>query len=112
MRIRSVLATLAATAVAAVTLPMAAQAAPGNTVVFGDSLPANPTVGDWLTAKDAPIPGGRVNEMGCGTDFLFSNDLGDLDAAKAEFLAAHTLARSKKRRQSLITDPITLKETA
>lgn len=39
-------------------------------------------------------------------------DLGDLDAANAEFLAAHTLARSKKRRQALITDPITLKETA
>src|SRR5699024_3055214 len=31
MRIRTVLATLAATAVAAVTIPMAAQAAPGNT---------------------------------------------------------------------------------
>lgn len=76
MRIRTVLATLAATAVAAVTLPMAATAAPGNTVVFGDSLPANPTAGDWLTAKGAPVPGGRVNEMGCGTDFLFSGAVG------------------------------------
>ena len=84
MRIRTVLATLAATAVAAVTLPMAATAAPGNTVVFGDSLPANPTVGDWLTAKDAPIPGGRVNEMGCGTDFLFSNAVGAASKAKKE----------------------------
>ena len=55
---------------------MAATAAPGNTVVFGDSLPANPTAGDWLTAKGAPIPGGRVNEMGCGTDFQFSGAVG------------------------------------
>ncbi|MFD5868498.1 GDSL-type esterase/lipase family protein [Corynebacterium sp. NPDC060344] len=77
MRIRTVLATLAATAVAAVSLPMAAQAAPGNTVVFGDSLPANPTVGDWIKSKTgAPIPGGRVNELNCGTDFLFSNAVG------------------------------------
>ena len=93
MRIRSVLATLAATAVAAVTLPMAAQAAPGNTVVFGDSLPANPTVGDWLTAKDAPIPGGRVNEMGCGTDFLFSNAVG---AAKNTPVADYTCAGAQR----------------
>ncbi|MCG7439467.1 GDSL-type esterase/lipase family protein [Corynebacterium freneyi] len=94
MRIRSVLATLAATAVAAVTLPMAAQAAPGNTVVFGDSLPANPTVGDWLTAKGAPIPGGRVNEMGCGTDFLFSNAVG---AANGKPVADYTCAGSSFR---------------
>ncbi|OFU57519.1 MULTISPECIES: GDSL-type esterase/lipase family protein [Corynebacterium] len=94
MRIRSVLATLAATAVAAVTLPMAAQAAPGNTVVFGDSLPANPTLGDWLTAKGAPIPGGRVNEMGCGTDFLFSNAVG---AANNTPVADYTCAGSSFR---------------
>ncbi|PMC61842.1 hypothetical protein CJ204_09010 [Corynebacterium xerosis] len=91
MRIRTVLATLAATAVAAVTLPMAAQAAPGNTVVFGDSLPANPTVGDWLTVKGAPVPGGRVNEMGCGTDFLFSNAVG---AANGKPVADYTCAGS------------------
>lgn len=78
MRIRTVLATLAATAVAAVTLPMAAQAAPGNTVVFGDSLPANPTVGDYLHGKaNLPIPGGRKNDLNCGTDFLFSNAVGE-----------------------------------
>nr|WP_052753188.1 hypothetical protein [Corynebacterium xerosis] len=83
MRIRTVLATLAATAVAAVTLPMAATAAPGNTVVFGDSLPANPTAGDWLTAKGAPVPGGRVNEMGCGTDFLFSGAVAPATAPRS-----------------------------
>ena len=94
MRIRTVLATLAATAVAAVTLPMAAQAAPGNTVVFGDSLPANPTVGDWLTSKGAPIPGGRVNEMGCGTDFLFSGAVG---AGNGTPIADYTCAGSSFR---------------
>ena len=94
MRIRTVLATLAATAVAAVTLPMAAQAAPGNTVVFGDSLPANPTVGDWLTAKGAPIPGGRTNDLNCGTDFLFSNAVG---AANATPVADYTCAGASFR---------------
>ena len=94
MRIRTVLATLAATAVAAVTIPMAAQAAPDNTVVFGDSLPANPTVGDWLTAQGAPIPGGRTNEMGCGTDFLFSDAVG---AGSEKPVADYTCAGSSFR---------------
>lgn len=94
MRIRTVLATLAATAVAAITIPMAAQAAPGNTVVFGDSMPANPTVGDWLTAQGAPIPGGRTNEMGCGTDFVFSNAVG---AGNGKPVADYTCAGSSFR---------------
>lgn len=76
MRIRTVLATLAATAIAAVTIPVAG-AAPGNTVVFGDSLPANPTVGDYLAGKaNLPVPGARTNALNCGTDFLFSNAVG------------------------------------
>src|SRR5699024_4727533 len=81
MRIRTVLATLAATAVAAVTIPMAAQAAPGNTVVFGDSLPANPTVGVWWAAQNGPIPGGCTDEMGCGSVFLFANAVGAVNFA-------------------------------
>lgn len=75
MRIRTVLATIAATAAAAVAIP-AANAAPGNTVVFGDSLPANPTIGDYMTGKGMAVPGGRTNAVGCGTDFTFSNAVG------------------------------------
>ncbi|MFC3850605.1 GDSL-type esterase/lipase family protein [Corynebacterium hansenii] len=77
MRIRTVLATLAATAVAAIAIP-AAQAAPGNTVVFGDSLPANPTVGDYLQGKaNIPVPGARVNDLNCGTDRTFTEAVGN-----------------------------------
>ncbi|WP_295629225.1 GDSL-type esterase/lipase family protein [uncultured Corynebacterium sp.] len=73
MRIRTLLATVAATAAAAIAIP-AAQAAPGNAVVFGDSLPSNPTVVDYLGGNsNLPIEGARVNEMGCGTDFRFTN---------------------------------------
>lgn len=76
MRIRTLLATVAATAAAAIAIPVA-NAAPGPAVVFGDSLPANPSVHDYLgTNARLPLPDARANEQGCGTDFRFSNAYG------------------------------------
>ena len=75
----------ASAAVAAVGgLAPAAQAVPGNTVVLGDSLAANPTIVDYVSGKgNIPLPGGRVNTMGCGTDFRFSNAIGAANGTPA-----------------------------
>ncbi|MBV7296042.1 hypothetical protein KRX51_08980 [Corynebacterium sp. TAE3-ERU12] len=76
MRLRSILASVAATAMAAISLPMAAQAAPGNTVVFGDSLIANPSVADYAASKIPGLPNPKISKSGCPTDFLFSGTYG------------------------------------
>lgn len=75
----------ASAAVAAVGgLAPAAQAVPGNTVVLGDSLAANPTLVDYVSGKaSVPLPGGRTNQLGCGTDFRFSNAIGAANGTPA-----------------------------
>lgn len=63
-------------------LPTTAQAAPGNAVIVGDSLPANPTVEDWVGSKipgelaRIATPNARINGAGCSTDFRFSDAYG------------------------------------
>ena len=105
LRIRTVLATLAATAVAAVTLPMAAQAAPGNTVVFGDSLPANPTVGDWLTAKGAPSD--KVQGLDCGADDYKVKPFSpcELMASIRVIVSRHGMQQAPMAFSGLVIDP-------
>ncbi|RAV33894.1 GDSL-type esterase/lipase family protein [Corynebacterium heidelbergense] len=81
MSLRSAIIT-AATALAssaiAVSTPTAAVAAPGNTVVIGDSLAANPVAQDYLAQRGIPIPGaGRMNGAGCATDYRFSGTYSD-----------------------------------
>lgn len=76
MRLRS-LATWFAASALCVGLAPAASAVDNVAVVFGDSLPANPTPADYLAGKAGlPLPGTRVNPVGCGTDFAFSNAVG------------------------------------
>lgn len=94
MRLRTVLATAAATAIAAISLP-AAQAAPGNAVVLGDSLAANPTVYDFAAGKaNLPLPDARISKAGCGTDFRFSGAYG---AAAGRHVDDYTCAGASYR---------------
>lgn len=73
MRLRSVVSALAAAALC-VGLAPSASAVNNTVVVLGDSLPANPTVVDYVSGKfNVDIPGVSVNLAGCGTDYQFSN---------------------------------------
>lgn len=64
------LTTMAAASGVAALAP-AAHAAPGNTVLVGDSMPANPTVEQYAsTAVKIPNPG--MNKAGCAADGSFA----------------------------------------
>ncbi|WP_448852638.1 GDSL-type esterase/lipase family protein [Corynebacterium sp. 335C] len=67
MRIRPILAGLAAAGMLAAAAPMAA-AAPGNAVAFGDSLTANPSLVDYARASQP----GQANAADCPTDGRFA----------------------------------------
>lgn len=70
-RITRILAAAVAAA-ASLMVPTVAHAAPGNSVVVGDSIPANPTVVDYIAGKQQiKIPGARINKVGCGSDGTF-----------------------------------------
>ncbi|HIW96696.1 MAG TPA: hypothetical protein H9867_09520 [Candidatus Corynebacterium gallistercoris] len=85
----------AATTAAVVTMAPAAQAAPGNSVVLGDSLAANPTIVDYVAGKfSMAIPGARVNPLGCGTDYRLSGSIG---AANGTEVADYTCAGASYR---------------
>ncbi|MGO1948645.1 MAG: GDSL-type esterase/lipase family protein [Mycobacteriaceae bacterium] len=49
------------------------QAAPGNTVVLGDSVVANPDLYNFLAGKGLPLPDPILSGSGCGTDNRFAN---------------------------------------
>lgn len=49
------------------------QAAPGNTVVLGDSVVANPDIYNYLAGKGLPLPDPILSGSGCGTDNRFTN---------------------------------------
>ncbi|WP_040357466.1 GDSL-type esterase/lipase family protein [Corynebacterium ciconiae] len=58
-------------------LPTTAEAAPGNVVVVGDSMPANPSIEDYVGSKlpeqaRGLTPNAKVNHVGCGSDGLFT----------------------------------------
>ncbi|WP_192795851.1 GDSL-type esterase/lipase family protein [Corynebacterium sp. 11A] len=58
-------------------LPAPSHAAPGNVVVVGDSMPANPSIEDFVASKlpeQARVitPNAHLNQVGCGSDGLFS----------------------------------------
>lgn len=48
------------------------QAADGNTVVFGDSVAANPDLYNYLAGKGLPLPDPIISGSGCGTDNRFA----------------------------------------
>ncbi|MGN0095124.1 MAG: GDSL-type esterase/lipase family protein [Corynebacterium sp.] len=52
------------------------QAAPGNTVVLGDSIVANPDIYNWAAGKGLPLPDPILSGSGCGTDNRFANSYG------------------------------------
>lgn len=49
------------------------QAAPGNTVVLGDSIVANPDIYNYAAGKGLPLPDPILSGSGCGTDNRFAN---------------------------------------
>lgn len=75
MRIRSLLLCAVAALSTTVAAAPLASAAPGNTVVLGDSLTANPNGVDYLAGKGLPVKG-RVEASGCGSDGLYTNTYG------------------------------------
>lgn len=77
------LGTLTGAAAAAAVAP-SASAAPGNVVVLGDSLAANPNLVDYLSGKITPLPGGRLDGVGCGSDQRFANAVGAGSGLPAE----------------------------
>lgn len=53
-----------------------AEAARGTSVVFGDSLTANPDIYNYLAGKGVPLPDPVLSGSGCGTDNRFSDAFG------------------------------------
>lgn len=53
-----------------------AEAVPGNVVVLGDSLTANPDIYNFLAGKGLPLPDPVLSGAGCGTDNRFSDAVG------------------------------------
>lgn len=49
------------------------QANPGNTVVLGDSIVANPDLYSWAAGRGVPLPDPVLSGPGCGTDNRFAN---------------------------------------
>ncbi|HIW92671.1 MAG TPA: esterase [Candidatus Corynebacterium avicola] len=49
------------------------QAAPGNTVLLGDSVAANPDLYNYFAGKGVPLPDPILSGSGCGTDNRFAN---------------------------------------
>lgn len=49
------------------------QANPGNTVVLGDSIVANPDIYNWAAGRGVPLPDPILSGSGCGTDNRFTN---------------------------------------
>lgn len=53
-----------------------AEAVPGNAVVLGDSITANPDLYNYFAGKGVPLPDPILSGSGCGTDNRFSNAVG------------------------------------
>lgn len=53
--------------------PATASAAPGNTVLLGDSIMANPSVPQYLTQRGVPLDNKPMNNLGCASDDRFKN---------------------------------------
>jgi len=53
-----------------------AEAVPGNSVVLGDSLTANPDLYNYFAGKGVPLPNPVLSGSGCGTDNRFSDGVG------------------------------------
>lgn len=64
----SAIAAAALTSVAALAVAPTASAAPGNAVLFGDSIAANPTAGNYIINKIAPAAPIPTTGAGCATD--------------------------------------------
>ena len=90
MRIRSLLATVATAGALAAAVPVAATAAPGNAVAFGDSLPANPNLIQYAEGRILQ----QGNLAGCGTDHHFAESYG---AAASRHVDDYTCAGASFR---------------
>ena len=82
-KLRSACAVVAAMAVGAIINPGVASAAPGNAVIFGDSISANPEVGPYLASHIATRSAAltefiRPNAAGCASDDLFRSTYQDV----------------------------------
>lgn len=60
------------------------QAAPGNTVVLGDSVVANPDLYNYFAGKGLPLPDPVLSGSGCGTDNRFSNAYASASGKKVD----------------------------
>lgn len=54
-----------------------AEAVPGNAVVLGDSITANPDLYNYFAGKGLPLPDPILSGAGCGTDNRFSDAVGN-----------------------------------
>ncbi|AGE37152.1 GDSL-type esterase/lipase family protein [Corynebacterium urealyticum] len=53
--------------------PATASAAPGNTVLLGDSIMANPSVAHYMSQRGIPLDPKPLNGVGCASDDRFKN---------------------------------------
>jgi hypothetical protein len=60
------------------------QAAPGNTVVLGDSIVANPDIYNYLAGKGLPLPDPILSGSGCGTDNRFANSYAQVSRQRVD----------------------------
>lgn len=95
MRVKAlILAAVAALGASVATVP-AATAAPGNTVLLGDSLMANPSVAQYMTQKGLPLDKSPMSRAGCASDFRFADAYrsvkgGDVDNYACSGASFHT----------------------